>query len=188
MHASFFGIKRVHLRVLAVTRPMIAESKLTPARFDMMRIVRLYGDEGIPQGTVQWLLGVSAPTVSRMLKSLEQLGLVERDRDARDGRCKKVYLTKRGRDAVDLALRMTVDNDEAEHTAARGVLGSTRVETEFDEETWLTIDLGREHLDVLDSLTAKMRKAFRDRAPFRHPWRRGPFVDFDGSLLAELCA
>src|SRR3954471_16894373 len=99
MHASFFGIKRVHLRVLAVTRPMIKDYELTPARFDMLRVVLLHPD-GIAQTTLRWLLGVSAPTVSRMLKSLQQLGFVERERDLADGRCLNVLLTPRGRVAV----------------------------------------------------------------------------------------
>jgi len=94
MHAIFFGIKRVHLRVLAVTRRMIGLSALTRARFDMLRIVELH-PHGITQSTIRWLLGVSAPTVSRMLKALQRLGFVDRHRDARDGRCVRVRLTPR---------------------------------------------------------------------------------------------
>ena len=72
MHAAFFGLKRVHLRILAVSRSLLARVALTPARFDMIRIVELH-TEGIPQRNIQYLLGVSAPTVSRMVKALEKL-------------------------------------------------------------------------------------------------------------------
>ena len=76
MNVAFFGIKRVHLRVVHLTHALLRGKHLTPARFDLMRIVELYGDETVPQASIQNLLGVSAPTVSRMLKSLQKLGFV----------------------------------------------------------------------------------------------------------------
>lgn len=175
MHASFFGMKRVHLRVLAVTRPMISDYELTPARFDMLRIV-LGRPHGVHQGTLQWLLGVSAATVSRMLKSLQGLGFVVRERDARDARRVIVHLTAPGKVAVRMALEATVVNREADRTAARGVLGSTRTASDSFDETYATIAAGREKLSTLDRLLDDMRKAFADRAPFRHPWRIGDLM------------
>src|SRR4029079_19247651 len=93
MHPIFFGIKRVHLRVVAVTRKLLLGVQLTPARFDMLRIVGLHEHWGAAQSKIQYLLGVSAATVSRMLKSLEVLGFVVRKRMARDARCVLVPLT-----------------------------------------------------------------------------------------------
>ena len=184
MHASFFAIKRVHLRVLAVTRPIIKNYGLTPARFDMLRIVLLHPD-GIAQATVRWLLGVSAPTVSRMLKSLQQLGFVERERDVADGRCLIVRLTPRGRVAVRMALEMTIVNREADRTAARGVAGNTRATPKSFEEIDNTIANGRERLEALDTLLDSMRIAFEDPAPFRHPWRAAPFMPLAFTTLVD---
>lgn len=184
MHVSFFGIKRVHLRAIAVTRPMIEDYLLTPARFDMLRIVLLH-PEGIGQATVQWLLGVSAPTVSRMLKALQQLGFVERERDVEDGRCLIVRLTEVGKVAVRMALEATVVNREADRTAARAVVGSTRIASASDEETKATISHGHERLQVLCALLDSMRAAFVDAAPFRHPWRTGPFIPIAFTTLVD---
>src|SRR5258708_1176683 len=109
------------------------------------------------QSTLRWLLGVSAPTVSKMLKSLEQRGLVERDRDARDGRCLIVRLTQLGRVALGAAFGYFVsDTPWAEHLAARGVLGDTREPDEPDEQVEATLAAGRQKLAVLAPLLANM--------------------------------
>jgi DNA-binding MarR family transcriptional regulator len=165
---------------------MIKEFLLTPARFDMLRIVHLRPD-GIPQSTLRWLLGVSAPTVSRMLKSLQELGFVERERDVADGRCVNVRLTPRGRVAVRMALETTVVNLEADRTAARGVAGNTREWSESLDETRATIAAGREQLETLHGLLGRMRMAFIDTAPYAHPWQPGPFgpVTFTGIVKAR---
>jgi hypothetical protein len=61
MHAIFFGVKRVHIEVVRFTRGLIAHSNLTPARFDLMRVVGLY-EYGVRQETIAWVLGVTAPS------------------------------------------------------------------------------------------------------------------------------
>ena len=184
MHASFFAIKRVHLRVLAVTRKIIRGYELTPARFDMLRVVLLQ-DDGIAQTTLRWLLGVSAPTVSRMLKSLQEKGFVEREQDDDDGRCLIVRLTPRGRVAVRMCIEQTVVAREAERTAARGVLGDTRAQPKSYEEVLATISAGKTSLAQLDVLLANMRRAFADPAPFWHPWRAGSFLPDGYTSLFE---
>jgi DNA-binding MarR family transcriptional regulator len=171
VHAVFFGIKRAHIETVRFTRWLIFESELTPARFDMLRIVRLHSD-GILQTKLRWLLGVTAPVVSRMLKSLQQRGFVERERDTEDGRCRIVRLTKRGRRAVAIALRIITRNREAERSAARVVMGETQRPPVLRHEATATIRAAREKVGVFDGLLASVRKALEDRAPFHHPWRR----------------
>jgi DNA-binding MarR family transcriptional regulator len=51
------------------------------------------------QRDLRRVLGVAGATVSRMLKSLEELGLVER-KPASDRRCRVVTLTSAGTDAL----------------------------------------------------------------------------------------
>lgn len=180
MHEIFFGVKRVHIEVVRLTRRMIFHSHLTPARFDMLRIVKLYPD-GVAQGTIQWLLGVTAPVVSRMLKALEALGFVDRERAARDRRSRWVRLTERGAIAVGVASSATLGNLEAERTAARLVLGSDRLVSDSYEETLRTIDEGSDSVAHVDGFLVKMRAALADRAAFHHPWkpiceRMPPFI------------
>ncbi|HEX4445732.1 MAG TPA: MarR family transcriptional regulator, partial [Polyangiaceae bacterium] len=88
MHTVFFGLKRAHHATLGLTRHVLKRLGLTAARFDMLfalKPCRL----GMLQSRLRRLLGVSRTTVSRMLASLEQLGLLTRkaswsDRRTRD--------------------------------------------------------------------------------------------------------
>jgi DNA-binding MarR family transcriptional regulator len=170
MHALFFGVKRVHIEVVRFTDRILKISGLTPARFDMLRIVKLHPD-GIPQTALTWLLGVTAPVVSRMLKSLQILGFVARERGTEDGRCRIVQLTERGNVALAMALELTIVSHEADRTAARAVTGNTRVSLISYDDTLSTISDAREKLASADAVLRKMRAALHDRAPFHHPWR-----------------
>lgn len=159
MHPMFFGIKRVHLRTLAVSRALLQKRvPLTPARFDMIRIVELH-TEGIPQRNIQYLLGVSAPTVSRMLKSLERLGMIVRRPWERDRRSLYVRLTERGREVVRVAREALVDSGIAERFSLRG-LGSNP-------------QTARPDRDLLQRFLARIRRAYGDYPRFEHPWRVG---------------
>ncbi|MDB4934333.1 MAG: MarR family [Labilithrix sp.] len=170
MHPVFFGVKRVHIEVVRFTDRLLRCSGLTPARFDMLRIVKLHPD-GIPQATLRWLLGVTAPVVSRMLKALQEKGLVARERDTEDGRCRIVRLTERGKVAVHMGLELTIISDEADRTAARAATGDTRVARISHDDTHSTIRNAREKVAQADGFLRNMRKALFDRAPFHHPWR-----------------
>lgn len=170
MHAIFFGVKRVHIEVVRLTREMIRHSNLTPARFDLMRIVKIYPD-GIPQGTIRWLLGVTAPVVSRMIKALHELGYVDREVHRRDRRSRWIRLTERGEIALRVASSATQRDREDERTAARIVTGNKRLESESWQETLDTIDHAKPIVDLVDRILLVMRIALVDRAPYRHPWR-----------------
>ena len=160
MHPVFFAIKRVHLRVVAITRGLLLDSGLTPARFDMMRIVALHQPWGITQSKLRVVLGVSAPTVSRMLRSLELLGHVVRSRDCRDGRDVRVKMTEVGRERIEDVLHSLIESGIADRMAARGL--------DFDREA------AAQKLTVLQRTLAYMRWVFADEAPFWHPWRIDP--------------
>jgi DNA-binding MarR family transcriptional regulator len=77
---------------------------MTPARFDLLFAV--HGDRrggwsgvrgGVPQCALREMLGLAKMTVSKMLKRLEELGLVVRRlNEGRDRRMKIVSLTEEG--------------------------------------------------------------------------------------------
>jgi DNA-binding MarR family transcriptional regulator len=169
MHTMFFGVKRVHLRVLHMSRGLLREvffkkeQRLTPARFDMMRIIKLYEEEGIPQASIQVLLGVSAPTVSRMLKSLEALGYVERDRLSRDRRCVVVKITELGSSTVATAMPL-VDKGVAERLALLGL--------DFAH------DVAAAALATLQKTLLRIRKRYADPSPVEHPWKMQDLVPY----------
>src|SRR5262249_32533278 len=91
-----FGCKRAFHSTLRITRPILTAMGLTAARFDMLTAIgrKTYG---IPQKCLRLVLGGSAPTISRMLRSLEELGLVERQPYREDRRTRYVVLTERGK-------------------------------------------------------------------------------------------
>ncbi len=152
MHALLFRLKRAFHRSLAHVRPLIAEFGLTPARFDMMKVIQ-DGSSGhfVRQSSIRRALGVSAPTVSRMLKSLETLGLVVRMAYC-DKRERLVALTDEGRRRFDAAVLELLLSGAMDLSFA-GALTSTDDWPHREEHA-------RQALARLDSI----REGFRDRA------------------------
>jgi DNA-binding MarR family transcriptional regulator len=102
MNAHFFKTKRAFHAILRITRKPLASFGLTAARYDMLYAIcegppGLDGDECITeQSELPEKLGVHKSVVSRMLRSLEELGLVSRERYAGDRRTFVVELTEAG--------------------------------------------------------------------------------------------
>ncbi len=102
MHPVSFQLKRAHQRVVAFGKRVLRNFALTPARFDLLLIVykrwefqkRLW--DAPAQTDLCRALGVTAPTVSRMVRSLEELGIVHRFPNPGDRRIKHVALTEEG--------------------------------------------------------------------------------------------
>lgn len=63
-----------------------------------MVLVELWECDGLRGGELAARLGVEPPTVTKMLRRLEDCGLVERRPDPSDARSFRIYLTDRGRD------------------------------------------------------------------------------------------
>ncbi|MDB4998111.1 MAG: MarR family [Myxococcaceae bacterium] len=98
MHVVMFSMNRAFHKVMEVGLRLTAEFGLTPSRFQLLNVLLCQGSS-LRQMHLRKILGVSAPNVSRMVSSLEQLGLVVRRRDAH-GRTCGVELTEVGRDRV----------------------------------------------------------------------------------------
>src|SRR5579862_9776316 len=110
MHAIFFATKRAFHGVLRVTRKPLKSLGLTAARFDLM-FALLQSDlqvrYPVRQSEMRRRLGVSGPVVSRMLRSLEALGLVScRRPDAGDKRQRDIRLTDLGLQRIRMAHKM----------------------------------------------------------------------------------
>ena len=114
MNAHFFGTKRAFHAILRVTRKPLASFGLTAARYDMLYAI-CGGDLGpdepdciLEQSELPQELGVHKSVVSRMLRSLEQLGLVSRERCECDRRRVWVELTEAGHARLRDAARCLV--------------------------------------------------------------------------------
>jgi DNA-binding MarR family transcriptional regulator len=116
MHAILFGVKRAFLSSVWITRWWLREIHpgMTAARYDMMFAIHgapkeeeqiVKRSQGIWQSDLRRQLGVSAAVVSRMVRSLEALGWVERGVPLHDTRQRKVELTPRGRMVLLTAFR-----------------------------------------------------------------------------------
>jgi DNA-binding MarR family transcriptional regulator len=66
-----------------------------------MVLIELWQADGLRGGELAYRLGVEPPTVTKMLRRLENFGLVERRPDPADARSFRVYLTREGRDLED---------------------------------------------------------------------------------------
>ncbi len=98
MDPVFFTIKRAYYATLKLTRRALAAMGLTAARYDLLDALYRLGTRAVHlQSNLRRGLGVARSTISRMMRSLEELGLVTRRRDGRE--C-IVALTQEGRRRV----------------------------------------------------------------------------------------
>ena len=184
MHAIFFGLKRAHHRVIyGVSRTLLraTETRLTPARFDLLDLVLRNGGS-IAQWKLIELLGVSGATVSRMLTSLEKIKLVVRARWETDARHRIVELTREGRRRVKRVLRQLVDSGGVDRIVrsalapprapapprARGRTTSARART---------TEAGGAEASALEAILLHWRLGFACGAMRRWPWVRPPERD-----------
>jgi DNA-binding MarR family transcriptional regulator len=116
MNAIYFGAKRVFHGFLRITRKPFQSNELTAARFDLMVVVhKHYSSDGgkyrpLLQSEVWRQLGVTPGVVCRMMRSLEELGLVRRRVPVHGGdrRQREVALTDKGYQCFREAYRMVV--------------------------------------------------------------------------------
>jgi DNA-binding MarR family transcriptional regulator len=128
MHVLFFQMKRAYHSTLRLGHRLLSAFGLTPARFDLLYVImhrrwgarRSEGARRITQREIRNVLGVSAPTVSRMLDALEDLGLVRRRRCEGDRRENWVHPTARCMLLMRRAARELLENGYSE-LAARSI-------------------------------------------------------------------
>ena len=116
MHAINFALKRAHLCTVAVGQQVmdLVVPAMTPARFDLLYYIRrgslISGTGKIAPGTrkqrdIVRTLGLHKTTVAKMIRRLEEMGWLTRERDCVDRRIKLVSLTKKGLRAIGDAMR-----------------------------------------------------------------------------------
>jgi DNA-binding MarR family transcriptional regulator len=116
-----FSVKRVFRRSVQLGEMMTSCYGLTPARFDLMRAIECQRRKWLPLSDVRALLGVSGPTVSRMVKALVKRGYLERRRDPEDGRRRQVHITDLGRRALGCAVQHIVKSGYMREVTGRVV-------------------------------------------------------------------
>ena len=163
MHAIFFGLKRAHHATLRITRSALAAMGLTAARFDMLYAVMTSG-EGLAQSALRKLLGVSRATVSRMLASLEELGLVMRKAHPCDRRQRFVALTAEGRSRITSAHRQFTRSGWAQLAVDSALCDR------YANHLWCDEAECFHRMGSLEAPLNRIRRAFHDRATLDYPW------------------
>ena len=102
MQSLLFGLKRGYQSALRLSRWVLEDFGLTPARYDLLHALRAR-KYGMGQTHLVKVLGVARSTVSEMLGSLEELGFVRREIDPSDRRRKIVWITEEGLARLDAA-------------------------------------------------------------------------------------
>lgn len=105
---------RAHRARLAA---MLAPHGLHAGQEALLLVV--WAQPGLRQAALADRLGVEPPTVSRMLERLERAGLVQRRRDAHDGRLWRIHPTPRSR-LLEASVRRGTEELEQ---LVRGTLG-----------------------------------------------------------------
>jgi DNA-binding MarR family transcriptional regulator len=160
VNAIFFGAKRAFQSTLRITRPWLTRLGLTAARFDMLTAIARH-PYGLRQRDLRRRLGVTAPTVSRMLRSLEELRLVHRHRDPCDRRQVRVDLTDAGRARIHRASVLCIDTGAAQLAVDCALVGGEHTN---DESRCMT------EMAYAECLLDCLRSAFRDLADLYYPW------------------
>ena len=136
---------------------------LTAARFDLLSaLLTARGDRRswrVQQSDLRKTLGVTAPVVTRMLKALEAIGLVERAREELgDRRQVRVWLTDAGQRCIL----------EARSVMLRAMRRLVYVAICFGQH-W---DASKRlvHMETLEGYLRSLRSNFGDTATLYFPW------------------
>ena len=165
MHPLNFSVKRAHWAAVAHFARLLAAANvpLTPGRLDMLRIVAVYGEHGIPQFKLVQILGCRAVVVSRILDFLEDQGWIRRSRTHRDKRVNMVTITSEGYDAIVEGLYvLDWENPLNPTKLVILALGARADGLGPPVENYRRLN--------------RLRLAYGDRAAFLHPWRRADVV------------
>ena len=167
MHVIFFGLKRAWHGCLRITRRPLTALGLTAARFDLL--YALLNGLGTTQVRLRRALGVNRTTISRMLGSLESLGLIKRERVRYgDRRTRKVAHTEQGERRIRIAMRELIDSGSAKLAVDSAIAGDPwRGQPTVDCHNDMACFCG---CQMVDSYLSTIRKAYGDSATLYYRW------------------
>jgi len=162
MHVLHFGLKRAFQATVKINRPLLARHGVTPARFDLLYCIHQERVDAVWQSSIRRALGVARPTVSRMVRSLEKLGLLVREVDWRDTRQRRLALSVAGRKVVRRVLRRLVRSDVVDRCVRRAFSYPNPPPSRRNTDLSLIGDL--------DYTLQRFRTCFGDFATLEYPW------------------
>jgi DNA-binding MarR family transcriptional regulator len=66
-------------------------------------LLNIQGEEGTPATKIGPMMGLETRSLTRLLKSMEEKGLIYRKVDEHDKRCVRIHLTKAGKQSKEMA-------------------------------------------------------------------------------------
>jgi DNA-binding MarR family transcriptional regulator len=109
------SIMRTADQVVAPMNEVLRGAGLSSSQYNILRILRGSGEEGLPCGEISERMVRRDPDLTRLLDRLEAAGLVRRERDTRDRRIVRAMVTDAG-----LKLLESLD-DPVEETLRRSL-------------------------------------------------------------------
>ena len=173
MHATTFALKRGHLLSLAMLRAHMkpfARLELTPARADLLNLIRTTHPDQLLQRDIARRLGVTRSTISRMLIRLEGMGLVLRRYRDGDRKRKLVLLSHEGCIRLRILVRRLMDAGVVNRALLR-VFRAAPGEMRRPHATLLT-DLRRYAARLGDTATSPYVAQIVGERPRPWPWPR----------------
>ena len=138
---TFLNLQRTADRLLAGEAEVLARHDLTPPQYNVLRILRGAGDQGLPCNQIADRMVTADPDITRLLDRLETKRLVRRQRCQEDRRQVHCWITAEGLALLDRL-------DEPVRLAIRGGFKS----------------LSRATASELVGLLDRVRAGFRDGA------------------------
>ena len=127
-HEALLSIERT----AAILNHGVAEAlrryDVTPTQYNVLRILRGAGERGLCRNDVRDRMVAKVPDVTRLLDRMEEMELVERERDSEDRRMVFTRLTRKG-----AQLLARIDEPVARlHQRQLGHLGAAKLRTLID--------------------------------------------------------
>ena len=122
---AFLAIVRAQAALTDGFEQLLKPSGLSMTQYNVLRILRGAGREGLCRNEIRDRLLTRMPDVTRLLDRMEEAGLLERERRTDDRRQVETRLTRKGRELV-LRLDPIV---EAEHRRRLGHLKPEQLRT-----------------------------------------------------------
>jgi len=91
-------------------------------------LLNIHSEEGTPATKIAPLMGLETRSLTRLLKSMEEKGLIYKQNDEQDKRSVKIFLTKDGKKMKEKSRETVLNFNEA----VRSVVSSQELEVFFD--------------------------------------------------------
>ena len=177
MHRVFWGVHRTSLCAIKVAKKIMARFGLTPSRFHMLFAIKCERVAWFPQRGLRELLGISAQTISRMIKSLVACEYLVQRVVPEDRRRRVLAFTELGKEKVGRAFCDVVQAGLGAHVAGRALT----------DQGWpMPAALRAEQVQKFDQMLDQLRWGLNDNALFAYwPENQEPMPVYSGNIAFD---